>query len=286
MNRDILIHSDTALVLEGGGMRGFYTMGVLDYFLEAGIHFPAIYAVSAGSCHAMSYLSKQRGRAYDIGIGCLDDWRYCSARSLLLTGDLFGAKYLYDTIPNKLFPFDYDTFEKNPSKLIAVCSNVETGKAEYIPIKDARTDILYVRASSSMPLVSRIVKTPRGNLLDGGVCDSIPIRHALAHHKRAVAVLTQPAGFVKQPSSSQKLIALRYARFPKLVEASRRRHEDYNDSLTICESASSSGSAFILRPTKALGIERMEKDPEKLRSLYALGYHDAKTGELTKFLNQ
>ncbi|MBE6612900.1 MAG: patatin family protein [Ruminococcaceae bacterium] len=279
-----MINPDTALVLEGGGMRGFYTIGVLDYFMDAGIEFPAVYGVSAGACHAMSYLSRQRGRAFRIGVDYLDNWRYCSVRSLILTGDLFGADFLYNRLPNELYPFDYAAFRENPAKMFAVCSNLVTGKAEYVPITDGADDIVYVRASSSLPLVSRTVKTPRGKLLDGGICDSIPVRRALSEYKRAVVVLTQPRGFKKEPSSSAKLVAARYARYPKFVEAAKNRHIDYNESLAVIDEGVSSGGIFCLRPSAPIGFSRIEKDVAKLTALYERGYADAKASGIDQFL--
>ena len=274
----------TSLVLEGGGMRGVYTCGVLDYFMDKGITFPKIYAVSAGSGHAMSYVSNQRGRAVRVGTEYVNNWRYCSVRSLIFTGDLFGAKYIYETIPSKIDLYDYDAFNKSGMQLIAVCSNIETGEAEYIPINDAKEDIIYVRASSSLPLVSRTVKTPRGNYLDGGICDSIPIRHALSENDRAVVVLTQPSGFVKEQSSSQKMIEKRYKKYPKFVEASARRHENYNESLAFIESGVANGSILAIRPSAPIGFERIEKDRSKLLALYEMGYNDAKASGVEAFL--
>lgn len=273
-----------SLVLEGGGMRGVYTCGVLDYFMDAGIKFPRIYGVSAGSGHSMSYVSWQRGRAVRVGTGYLDDWRYCSVRSLIATGDLFGAKFIYETIPQKLDFYDYDAFNISEMKLIAVCSDIETGKPVYVPIEDAARDIIYVRASSSLPLVSRIVKTPRGKYLDGGMCDSIPVRHALGENDRAVVVLTQPAGFVKQPSSSLKLIRRLYKKYPKFVEASENRHVNYNESLAYLAEAEADGRAFTIRPSEPIGFSRIEKDKAKLLHLYELGYNDAKSSGIEKFL--
>ena len=168
-----------SLVLEGGGMRGIYTCGVLDYFMDKGIKFPIIYAVSAGAGHSMSYVSWQRGRAARVGTKYVHDWRYCSKRSLFLTGNMFGKKFVYDTIPKKLDLFDYEAFKSSEMKLIAVSSNLETGNPEYIPVEDAEKDMKYVISSSSLPLISRIQRTPRGKFLDGGCCDSIPVRHAL-----------------------------------------------------------------------------------------------------------
>ncbi len=284
MNMETIFDKDTALVLEGGGMRGIYTCGILDYFLDHGIEFPAVYGVSAGSCHAMSYLSKQRGRAFRVGTEHLDNWRYCSVRSMLFTGDLFGAKFCYETIPDEIDPYDYETYANNPTKMYAVCSNLETGKAEYIPVEDAKRDIIYVRASSSLPLVSRTVKTPHGKLLDGGMCDSIPIRHALENHKRCVVVLTQPEGFVKQPSSSVKAIRLRYAKYPKFVAAAEQRHIDYNESLAAVNAAVADGRALVIRPREAAGFARIEKDKEKLIRLYERGLEDAEMSGIEAFL--
>ncbi len=275
----------TSLVLEGGGMRGIYTCGVLDYFMDMGIKFPKIYAVSAGAGHGMSYVSNQRGRAVRVGTSYINDWRYCSFQSLLLTGDFFGAKFIYETIPAKYDSFDYDAFNNSGMKLIAVCSNVETGKAEYIPINDAIDDMMYVRASSSLPLLSRIVKTPRGKFLDGGCSDSIPIKKALSENDRAVAVLTQPAGYVKKPSSSIKALKLRYGKYPEFVKANAERHETYNDSVAYLENAEKEGRALIIRPSAPAGFGRIEKDKSKLMPLYEMGYNDAKASGIEKFLN-
>ena len=275
----------TSLVLEGGGMRGVYTCGVLDYFMDNGIKFPKIYAVSAGAGHSMSYVSNQRGRAVRVGTEYVSDWRYCSLRSLLFTGDLFGAKFIYEDIPAKHDRFDYEAFNNSDMKLFAVCANIETGKAEYIPINDAHKDILYVRASSSLPLISRIVKTPRGKFLDGGCADSIPIKHALSENSRAVAVLTQPAGFVKKPSSSIKALKLKYKKYPEFVKANENRHLTYNDSVAYLEEAKKDGRALIIRPSATVGFGRIEKDKSKLLPLYEMGYNDAKNSGIEKFFS-
>ena len=274
----------TALLLEGGGMRGVYTCGVLDYFMDSGIKFPKIYGVSAGAGHAMSYVSSQRGRAARVGTEYVNDWRYCSVRSLIFTGDMFGAKFVYETIPDKIDFFDYDAFNNSAMKLTTVCTDLESGKPIYIPIEDAKRDMMYVRASSSLPLISRTVKTPRGKLLDGGCSDSIPIRHALSENDRVVAVLTQPAGFVKEPSSTIKALKLRYSKYPKFIAANEHRHEVYNASLAFLENAENEGKAFVIRPTEPAGFGRIEKDKSKLKWLYELGYNNAKESGIEKFL--
>lgn len=265
-------------------MRGIYTCGVLDCFMDAGITFPRIYGVSSGAGHAMSYMSSQRGRAVRVGTSYLDNWRYCSVRSLLLTGDLFGARFIYETIPARLDAYDYGAFDNSSMKLIAVCSNVETGKPEYIEINDAKKDIIYVRASSSLPLVSRTVRTEKGLFLDGGCCDSIPVRRALSESDRAVVVLTQPAGFKKEPSSTLRWIKLRYAKYPQFVMANARRHEDYNASLAAVEAGIEAGRVLAIRPSAPIGFSRIEKDKNKLAGLYEMGYNDAKSSGVERFL--
>ena len=146
------------LILEGGGMRGVYTAGVLDYFMEKNLYFKDCYAVSAGACHAISYYSKQKGRSIKVNLDYLHDKRYCSINSLIKTGDLFGVDMIYNIIPNELVLFDYDTYNKNEGNFYSVVTNCDTGKAEYIKIIDAKKDITAVRASSSLPLLSRIVE--------------------------------------------------------------------------------------------------------------------------------
>ncbi len=273
-----------SLVLEGGGMRGLYTCGVLDYFMDSGIKFPNIYAVSAGAGHSMSYVSGQRGRAARVGIEYVDDPRYCSMRSLFLTGNMFGKKFIYETIPSKLDHFDYEAYKNSDMKLTAVSSNLETGEAEYIPVQDGKEDMRYIVSSSSLPLISRIQKTPRGKLLDGGCCDSIPVRYALERSDFCVVVLTQPHGFEKKPSGSQKYIEKMYKSYPKFVEACAIRHENYNESLAVIEREEKKGRVFSIRPSQKMGVERIEKDKKKLWTLYELGYNDAKTSGIEEFL--
>ena len=171
-------HQQTALVLEGGGMRGVYTAGVLDRLMEEKLEFDVCYGVSAGACHACSFLSRQHGRAFAVNVDYLDDSRYLSVKSWLKTGDLFGAQMLYDIIPNQLNLYDYDAFAKNPTKFFAVATDCLTGKAEYFPITDMHRDVIKVRASSSLPLLSRMVEIDGRPYLDGGLADSIPVDQA------------------------------------------------------------------------------------------------------------
>lgn len=266
------------LVLEGGGMRGIYTAGVLDYFLEQGLEFTDNYGVSAGAVMLCSYISKQKGRSLRVYVDYMNDKRYCSVRSLLTTGDLFGAKFCYDEIPNRLAPFDYKTYEAFPGHAYAVVTNVRTGEPEYLPMKEMHTDIQAVRASASMPLVSRTVKINGEKYLDGGIADAIPLRRSIADgNTKNVVVLTKEVGYQRKRTSAGLLLRLRYPHRPKMVGRMLHRHEDYNETLAFLAEEAAAGRAFVIRPQKKSEVGRVEKDPEKLKALYQEGYEDAKT---------
>ncbi len=263
------------LVLEGGGMKGSYTAGVLDCFLDKGLEFSSVYGVSAGACHMCSYLSKQRGRALAVCVDYLDTRKYCSAESLLTTGDLFNVNMAYHLIPEYLNPYDYEAFRAYEGKAYAVVTNIVTGKPEYLRIRDMKEDIDAIRASASLPLVSRNVKY-KGNLyLDGGLSDSVPIcRSILDGNKKNVVILTKEEGYVRKPSAHLGLIKLRYLRYPKVYELMARRHTDYNNTMAYLERQQENGQAFVLRPKKASDVGRIEKNTEKLKALYEEGYRD------------
>lgn len=265
------------LVLEGGGMRGIFTAGVLDAFLENEIEFKRVFGVSAGACHAASFLSGQKKRAYNIGVDYLDDKRYCSIYSLITTGDLFGAKFAYDEIPNKLNLYDYDAFNKNKTEFYATVTNVETGEAEYVKINDMKKDIIYVRASSSLPLVSKIVKANGKKYLDGGIADSIPVRHSLETGSgKSVVILTQHSEYRKEPSFSSKLIKLLYFKYPKFSQKAIDRYLIYNDTLSYIDEEEKKGNLFVIRPDTKLPIGRIEKNKEALSNVYNTGYEKGK----------
>lgn len=267
------------LVLEGGGMKGFYTAGVLDFFLEKGIDFSRIYGVSAGACHMCSFLSKQVGRAKDICLDYINTRDYCGIRSLLTTGDLFNASILYDLIPKYLNPYDYETFEKYEGKAYAVVTNIETGKAEYLQIKDMEKDITAVRASASLPLVSRNVHIGGRVYLDGGIADSIPIRKSVMDgNLKNIIIMTKEEGFRREPASPAKLALIKasYLKYPKVYELIKNRHIAYNATLNYMDRLVQEGEAYVLRPKKKSGVGRIEKDEEKLQRLYEEGYRDAK----------
>lgn len=277
------------LVLEGGGMKGMYTAGVLEFLLEQNVEFANCYAVSAGACHLCSFLSRQRGRMYRISVDYLDDKRYCSVQSLLKTGDLFGADMCYHEIPDKLNPFDYDTYAKYQGNAYAVVTNIRTGQPEYLPMKDLRTDIVAVRASASLPLVSRNVKIGEEYYLDGGISDAIPIRKAIADgNRKNLVIMTKEIGYRRKPTEHPEIFRLMYRKYPAVYEDMKKRHIMYNETLDFLEQAKITGEAFVIRPGKPGKIGRIEKDKEKLTALYHEGYEDARRvyPELLKYLQQ
>ena len=273
------------LVLEGGGMRGVYTAGVLDFFIDKDIYFENTYGVSAGICHACSYLAKQRDRAYRVNVDYLDDKRYASFYSLVTTGDYFGVKMVYEDIPNKLYPFDKKTFEEYEGNLYSVVTNMKTGEAEYIKLKDMDKDIIYVRASSSLPLLSRIVKVDGKEYLDGGIADSIPIEKARKDgNEKNVVVLTQPNGYRKEKNKLLPVMKIKYKKYPNFINSMANRHINYNNSLDKIKEEEEKGNVFVIRPSESLDITRLEKNKDKLEALYNLGYNDAKKA-YNKLLN-
>ncbi len=266
------------LILEGGAMKGVYTAGVLDFFLDKEIEFSSCYGVSAGACHLCSFLSKQRGRAYRVSVNYLDNKRYCGSFSLLTTGDLFGTDMCYDLIPNYLDPYDFDAFDQYEGKAYAAVTNIETGEAEYMPLEEMHRDIIAVRASSSMPLVARNVRIGDGLYLDGGISDSVPIAKSIKDgNRKNVVVLTKETAFRREPVDTAQLalIKARYIRYPKVYELMKERHITYNSMLDYLKMQEENGNAFVIRPKKKSGVGRIEKDGKKLEELYKEGYRDA-----------
>ncbi|HKM03388.1 MAG TPA: patatin family protein [Lachnospiraceae bacterium] len=283
------MYYQAGLVLEGGGMKGIYTAGVLEYFLEKELEFSSCYGVSAGSSNLCSYLSKQKGRAFHVVADYLGDKHYCSLYSLITTGNLFGIDMCYNQIPNKLNPYDYDTFSKYKGKAYAVVTNIETGEAEYLQLKDMHRDIRIIRASCSLPLVSRNVKIGDKLYLDGGMADSIPLRKSIEDgNQKNVVILTKEYGYIRKPSKHMGIMKIKYRRYPKLMESMEKRYLQYNETLKFMEKEEAEGRIFVIRPKLANDIERIEKDPTKLEELYQEGYNDAKEcfERLLVFLNK
>ncbi|MFQ8703735.1 MAG: patatin family protein [Eisenbergiella sp.] len=277
------------LVLEGGAMKGVYTAGVLDFFLDAGIDFEKCYGVSAGACCMCSYLSKQRGRALATMTDYLNDKDYWGLSSFLRTGDLFNVQMCYHDIPEKLNLFDYEAFDKNPSRGYAVVTNIETGFAEYIPLQEMHRDIEAVRASASMPFVSRNVDLGGKMYLDGGLADSIPILHAVTDGcRKNVVVMTKEEGYWRSPIRHAGAARLKYAKYPKVYELIKNRHNTYNETLRYIYEQVEEGTVFLIQPRYKSDVSRTEKDASKLRALYEEGYEEAasRKEELLAFLGE
>lgn len=278
------------LVLEGGGMKGIYTAGVLDFFLEKEIMFSHCYGVSAGACALCSYLSRQHKRAYRTNVNYLDQKAYCSVESLLKTGNIFGADMCYGLIPDYLDPYDHEVFEQYEGKAYAVVTNIRTGEPEYIQLQDMHKDIIAVQASSSMPLVSRNVKIGDNYYLDGGISDFIPVRHSMKDgNTKNVVIMTKEEGYIRQPAGKElALMKVRYARYPKVYELMRDRHIRYNSTVKYIEEQQRQGNLFVIRPKKASNVGRLEKEKAKLDALYEEGYQDAENCyvELLEYLEQ
>lgn len=279
---------DAGLVLEGGGMKGSYTAGVLDFFMEKDLYFSNCYGVSAGAIHLCSYISKQKKRAYRVSLDYLDNKDYCSVKNLITTGDLFNAKFCYDDIPNRLDPYDYKTAAKYEGNAYAVVTNIRTGKPEYKPLREMHKDILAVRASASLPLVSKNVKIGNQYYLDGGFSDAIPIKHSIAEgNKKNVVILTKEVGYVRKQASNLGLIKLCYMKYPKVYELMANRHISYNETTRFIEEEEKAGRIFVIRPQVPTNIGRLEKNREKIENIYKMGYEDAKKSyeNLMKYLN-
>lgn len=265
----------TGLVLEGGGMRGIYTAGVLDVFMEKNITFDGVIGVSAGAIHGASYVSGQHGRSLRYYKKYCCDRHFMSLWNLLRTGDMVDRKFCYYDLPKFLDPYDYEGFNRSGMEFYVTCSNVETGQAEYIRITDMDKQIEPFRASASLPYVSRLVRTDGKKLLDGGCTDSIPVRAFMKMgFRRNVVVLTRHREYEKKPE--HRIMAdLFYWRYPKFARALKRRHLVYNKTLRFIERAEAAGRAFVIRPECELPIGRSEHDPEKLQAVYDMGRRDA-----------
>lgn len=263
----------TGLVMEGGAMRGMFTAGVIDVMMENGITFDGAIGTSAGAAFGCNIKSRQPGRVIRYSTTYCRDWRFSSFRSLIKTGDIYGAEFCYKTIPYELDLLDFDTFGKNPMEFYAVCTDVETGRPLYHKFTTGMDkDMYYFMASASMPVVSRIVEVDGKKLLDGGISDSIPIK--FWEHKgynKNVVILTQPLDYVKKPNKMLPLIRHIYRDYPELIEDVKVRHVRYNNTTKYIREKELTGQLFVIRPPQALNISSIEHDPAELRRVYDLG---------------
>lgn len=280
----------TGLILEGGAMRGMFSCGVLDVFLEEKIRFDGAAGISAGAVFGCNFKSGQIGRALRYNKRYGRDKRYCSLRSLLKTGDLYGADFCYREIPDVLDPFDRAAFAADPMPFYVGAADADSGEIVYHRCRDGgERDMLWMRASASMPAVSRPVGVDGRRLLDGGIVDPVPYRFMEQQgFDRNVYILTQPKGYRKEKSASLPLLRFALRRTPKLAEAMTRRHEVYNRQMEEIDQKEARGEIFVLRPPEALGIRRTEGDPAELERVYQIGRRTAQAAlpQLRRFLNR
>lgn len=265
------------LVLEGGAMRGLYTAGVLDVFLDnKDIKIDKIIGVSAGALFGVNYKSRQKGRTLRYNLKYANDERYMGFKSLVKTGDIVNREFCYDEIPNKLDIFDNETYKKSPEEFYAVVTNLDTGKPEYIKIDDAQKDLEYLRASGSMPYVSKIVQIDGKKYLDGGTSDSIPVDEMMKMGvDKVIVVLTRPLEYRKK-KSSKKISKWYYKRYPNYIDTLNNRYKMYNSEVEKVISLEKDKKIFVIRPSRLVDIKRIERDTLKLKEMYDLGVEDAK----------
>jgi len=263
------------LVLEGGAMRGMYTAGVIDAFLDNAVHVDGILGVSAGACFGCNLFSGQRGRVLRYNKRFMGDPRNVSIRSLITTGDIINREFAYYVIPTQYDIFDEEAFEKNGGEYWVVVTNVETGEAEYMQMHHLLRDIEMMRASASMPFCSRMVEINGQKYLDGGIADSIPTRQMLRMgYEKVIVVLTQPDSYRKGPMNPLMIKAF-YRKYPNLCKTLLERHERYNAQVEEVRRLEEEGKVFVIRPKDLLGIKRLEKDSAELERVHGLGLRDA-----------
>ena len=278
------------LILEGGGMRGLFTAGILDILMENGIEFDGAVGVSAGAVFGCNYKSHQVGRAIRYNMKYCRDDRYCSLKSLIKTGDMYGAQFCYHYLPKKLDYFDVEAFQKNPMEFYVVTTEVKNGKPVYHKINNGGYfDMEWIRASASLPLVANSVKIGKHDMMDGGIADSVPIRffESIGYNKNVV-ILTQPAGYTKKSSMGHKITtAIVSIKRPGMAKTLKKRPEMYNETLKYIEEREASNSVFVIRPPESLNISRTERNPKELHRVYMMGRREGKRGlaDLKRYLN-
>lgn len=266
----------TALILEGGAMRAIYTAGVLDAMLKENFSPDKIYAVSAGACHACSFLSHQFGRNFEIMKKYTKDPRYISFRNLIFHGGIFGFKFIFDDLPNRLQPFDYNTCEKNSKCLTVVATNCKTGKAEYLTADTVHDMFEYCQASSSMPLLSCVKKINGTPYLDGSISDSVPIKKSIEDgNEKHIVVLTRDKNYRKSPSKTYtKLMRFIYAKYPEIAKVHSKRYINYNETLEFIEQLENEGKITVIRPSQSINVAHIERDVSVLTDIYKMGFND------------
>ena len=276
--RNLEIDKFTGLVLEGGGMRGVFTCGVLDYLMDRDIRFPYTIGVSAGACNGLSYASRQRGRAKYSNIDLLEKYNYIGLKYLLKKRNILDFDLLFNEFPEHILPYDYKTYFSSSERYVMVTTNCLTGEANYFEEKkDKHRVIDIVRASSSLPFVCPIAYVDGVPMLDGGIVDSIPLQRAIADgYVKNVVVLTRNRGYRKD-SKDIRIPSFVYRKYPKLREALSRRCAVYNEQLDMVERMEDEGKIMVIRHLKPVRVDRIERDIQKLTDFYEEGYECAKS---------
>ncbi|RWZ60784.1 patatin family protein [Halobacillus fulvus] len=280
--------NNIGLVLEGGGMRGAYTAGVLDYFMDQDLHFPFVVGASAGACNGSSYVAKQRGRNYEVIVGYGSHPEYISFKRMFKEKQLFGMDFIFDRLPNELVPFDYETFEKRTSKFVVGTTDIATGKSVFHDQFPDRNSLLKImRASCSLPMVAPSIAYDGMQLMDGGIADPVPIQSSIEEgNEKHVIVLTRNEGYRKKKVKLGWYLSRKYKEFPHFAKVMMERHLKYNAQSERVNKMEKEGSAFVFRPLRPLKVSRLERNRDRLHDLYIQGYDEAKEqgDQLAKFM--
>jgi predicted patatin/cPLA2 family phospholipase len=270
--KGLVIGESTGLVLEGGGMRGVFTCGVLDYFMDCGIRFPYVIGVSAGACNGLSYVSRQRGRAKYSNIDLLEKYNYIGLKHLLKKRNIMDFDLLFNEFPEHILPYDYDAYFASPERFVMVTTNCITGKADYFEEKKDKHRVIDIaRASSSLPFVCPVTYVDGIPMLDGGIVDSIPLQRAIADgYVHNVVVLTRNRGYRKE-AKDIRVPSFVYRKYPKLREALSCRCTAYNEQLEMVEQMEDKGEIVVIRPQNPVAVDRIERDVHKLTAFYQEG---------------
>lgn len=274
----MLINKNVGIVVEGGGFRGIYTGGILDYFLEQEWHLPYVIGVSMGACNAGNYISKQKGRSIDIPYKYMDDSRYLSYRNLFLKGSLFGMDFIFNEIPYRLNHYDFETMRKSGQVFKVGTMDVDSGDTTFFDMNSLSNDdmLIALRASCSLPLISKMVDLKGRKYLDGGLTDSIPVRKAFEDGmEKVIVLLTREEGYIKEKSTT-KVFDLVYAKYPKVANAVSQRHHKYNSEMEFIKSKIAEGKVLAIYPKVPIKMGRTERNKEKLMQCYKDGYTRAK----------
>ncbi len=266
--------NNSCIVLEGGGLRGAFTSGVMEYLLEKDLNFDRVIGVSAGACVGASYLSKQRERNRKVNVEYPSDKRFMGFNHLITTGSYFNMEFVFNELPNRLVPFDESAFFKNPAKFDVIATSLTTGDSMVFSKSEiAKIGLNKVLvASSSIPLLSRAVNVGGESYFDGGVSDSIPVAYALSQHEKVVVVLTRPRGYRKGKLNNKLLLKIAFRKQPEFLKALIRRNEQYNKTLDLCDRMEREGRLFIIAPSPEFSVGRTERSLEKRMNLYTHGY--------------